>query len=55
MFWGEAIHDLDNTAPQHVSNILPGTRWNFQFWYRDPAAGGATFNLSNALTVPFTP
>jgi len=28
-----------------------GQNWNFQFWYRNPAAGGAGFNLSNALHV----
>ena len=53
--WGEAIHALDNTAPQHAGNIQPGTRWNFQFWYRDPADGGSTFNLTDALSVPFIP
>ena len=35
--------------------VVPGSRWNFQFWYRDPTAGGATFNLSNGLTVPICP
>ncbi len=32
---------------------LPGATWNFQHWYRDPAAGGAGFNLSDALSVTF--
>ena len=53
--WGEAIHNLDNTDPTHVANIQAGTNWNFQFWYRDPAGGGATFNLSDALMIPFGP
>jgi len=53
--WGEAIHSVDNTHPTNLSNIQPGSNWNFQFWYRDPAAGGATFNLSDALSVPFIP
>jgi len=53
--WGEAIHELDNSAPQHAGNIQPGTRWNFQFWYRDPADGGSNFNLTDALSVPFIP
>jgi hypothetical protein len=35
--------DLNSTA------ILPGSSWNFQFWYRDPAGGGASFNLSDAF------
>ena len=28
---------------------------NFQCWYRDPAAGGAAFNLSDAVEITFTP
>lgn len=35
--------------------LLPGTGWNFQFYYRNPAAGGAGFNASNALHVPIYP
>lgn len=26
---------------------------HFQFWYRDPLAGGAGFNLSSALSITF--
>lgn len=29
--------------------------WSFQFWFRDPAAGGAQANLTNALRVTFCP
>ena len=36
-------------------DILPDSVWNFQFWYRDPAFGGATFNLTDALNVEFCP
>lgn len=32
---------------------VPGESMNFQFWYRDQAAGGAGSNLSNALRVTF--
>jgi hypothetical protein len=35
--------------------ITAGSTWNFQFWYRDVAAGGAQFNLSNGLQVTFCP
>ena len=35
--------------------ITPGSTWNFQFWYRDPAAGGSSFNLSDGLSVTFCP
>lgn len=40
-------------APAGV--IAPGTTRRFQYWYRNPAGGGAGFNLSNALSVFFCP
>lgn len=33
--------------------LLPNSTWNFQLWYRDVPAGGAQFNLSDALTITF--
>jgi hypothetical protein len=33
--------------------ITVGSTWKFQYWYRNPAAGGALFNLSNGLSVTF--
>ena len=50
---GEALLDLDVTAPPASGAIVAGSLWNFQFWYRDPAAGGAAFNLSDGLSVRF--
>jgi hypothetical protein len=35
--------------------ITPGSTWNFQAWFRDTPAGGAGFNLSNALSATFVP
>ncbi len=35
--------------------ITAGSRWYFQLWYRDPAAGGAGYNLSDGLDVTFCP
>ena len=40
-----------STAP----NLVAGTTWHFQAWFRDPAAGGATFNLSDGVTISFGP
>lgn len=34
---------------------VSGQTVHFQHWYRDPAAGGANFNTSNAISVTFTP
>ena len=46
---------LDFTSPPLTGLIVVGSRWNFQAWYRDPMAGGAFFNTSNALSVLFEP
>ena len=43
----------DDSAPE--SRISVSETWSFQFWYRDPHAGPATFNLSNGLEVTFCP
>jgi len=42
-------------AESQFAMLTPGSSWNFQFWYRDPEAGGARFNLSNALHIDFPP
>ncbi len=35
--------------------ILPGSNWNFQYWYRDPAGGGSATNFSDAKHIVFAP
>lgn len=35
--------------------ILPGSAWNFQFYYRDPAGSPSTFNFSEAQHIVFAP
>jgi len=45
---------LDNTGPAH-GQVAPGASLNFQAWFRDPAGGGAGFNLSDGLWVTFVP
>ncbi|MFT5430191.1 MAG: hypothetical protein ACI9OJ_000864, partial [Myxococcota bacterium] len=45
-----------NTPPQSPGQITTGSRWNFQFWFRDPMGpGGSGFNLSDGLEVVFCP
>ena len=34
---------------------VPGDCWNFQFWFRDTAAGGAEFNLSDGMRLTLCP
>ena len=38
-----------------AAGIGAGEARDFQFWYRDPPAGGANFNASNGLEVVFQP
>jgi hypothetical protein len=39
----------------HGARLASMQTANFQFWYRDPQAGGAFFNLSDGLEIPFWP
>ncbi len=51
---GVANYQLDFTDPPIVGGtILPGSAWNFQFWFRDPAGGGTFVNLSDAIVATF--
>ena len=45
--------DLPNLPPGGA--IQAGDTRKFQFWYRDPAGGGAAFNLSDGLSATFCP
>lgn len=46
-----SIVDLQNP----LYGISGGVTKNFQFWFRDPVAGGENFNLSDALSIQFCP
>jgi len=55
---GTALRHLDFTQPPAnggPGHITPFSTWNFQLWYRDPAAGGANTNASNGLSATFCP
>lgn len=41
--------------PTAAAQIAAGSTWRFQAWFRDPAAGGAGFNLSSGLSIDFSP
>ena len=45
--------DLANLPPG--GQVQAGESWGFQLWYRDPDAGGANFNASGGIRVPFCP
>ena len=44
--------DLTN-PPQASGQILAGSTWHFQAWFRDPPAGGAFFDFSDGYTITF--
>ncbi|MFT7671338.1 MAG: glucose/arabinose dehydrogenase [Planctomycetota bacterium] len=53
---GTATKFIDMTtspAGSGPSQILDGSTWNFQFWYRDVAGGGDMFNTSDGIAVQF--
>ncbi len=52
---GNLSYDVDYNANYAAGVITAGSSWNFQAWFRDPAANGATFNLSDGLHVTFCP
>lgn len=55
---GVAARAVDFTLPPASSGpgqILPGSTWYFQYWYRDNLGGGALFNVSNGLQADFCP
>jgi len=49
----EAV-DLATSAPGGL-NVIAGSSYFFQRWYRDPAAGGGNANFSDAIEVTYTP
>lgn len=46
--------DVTN-PPQANGQITSGSTWYFQYYYRDPAAGGVAFNTSDAVVLTFCP
>jgi len=55
---GSVSYVLDFNSPPVSSGpgaLSAGSTWYFQYWYRDPQAGGANFNLTDALGGTFCP
>jgi len=44
---------IDNTNLPSGGDFVAGGTWKFQGWFRDPAAGGAGFDLSDGLSITF--
>ena len=52
--FGSVSYALDFSAAPVASGagaLTVGSTWYFQYWYRDPAASGASFNLSDAASA----
>jgi hypothetical protein len=50
-----ATYTYDNSDPKHSLRAFVGATRNFQYWFRDPAAGGAFFNTSDAVSIVILP
>ncbi len=50
-----ATYLYDNSDAKHSLSAQVGSTRNFQHWFRDPAALGAFFNTSNALSIIIVP
>jgi hypothetical protein len=50
-----ATYTYDNSDPKHSLTPYVGTSRNFQYWFRDPTAGDAFFNTSNAISIAILP
>lgn len=53
--FGDNDFAVDNTALPSGQVFVAGQTYAFQFWYRDPDAGGANYNASEGLIVPMCP
>jgi hypothetical protein len=52
---GQLTSVVDNTTAPASPHLSPGSTWNFQAWFRDAAAGGSNYNLSDGYRITFTP
>jgi subtilisin family serine protease len=53
--FGDAVQPIDLAHLPQGQHFVAGDQRLFQFWYRNPSAGGAGFNLSDGLRVTFCP
>ncbi len=51
--FGDLVTMLNLNSLPSGGQISAGQTWNFQSFFRDPAAGGAGFNASDGLQVPW--
>jgi endonuclease/exonuclease/phosphatase family metal-dependent hydrolase len=54
-FLGTLNRAVNFTQAPAAGVLVPGSTWRFQLWYRNPAGGGAGFNLSDGVRVGLCP
>jgi hypothetical protein len=47
------VSQPQNLAGPLYATVQPGDTRHVQFWFRDPSAGGARFNLTEGMSVTF--
>ncbi len=52
--FGGATYALDFTGTTNANQILAGSTYNFQQWYRDAVGGSVTSNTTDGLEVEFS-
>jgi hypothetical protein len=53
---GSVAYPVDYANPPAMGTLIPGSTWNFQFWFRDPGAcANGNVNFSDALSGTFCP
>jgi hypothetical protein len=52
---GQMTSSIDYDTLPGAGQIVSGDTKYFQAWYRDPAAGGSFYNLSDGMSVQFCP
>lgn len=46
---------VNNAVAPASPHLTAGSTWKFQAWFRDPAAGGSNYNLSDGYSITFQP
>jgi hypothetical protein len=50
-----ATYVYDNADARHSLSAYVGSKRDFQYWFRDPMGGGASFNTSNGVSIDVLP
>jgi DNA-binding beta-propeller fold protein YncE len=51
----QSIYTFDASDARHSLSAFVGTTRHFQYWFRDPAAGGSRYDTSDAFSIAIEP